>query len=207
MCPGEECVEVAAVEPALERTGDALVVGLGRPGCHPRRAAGGRACPAGLRGCGSKCVSRRSNRGAVRGLPVGRPRLAYRAPESRRRRVSIMGSGPVRKPSADDQLMRAFGNGDEAALQELHPVRPRCVRDRAPLLPRCRSGGGVRRAHLHHDVASIIAIHLELDAAGNVGRGPGARGGAADVRISPRRFCRPALGGRTKTDGGQPAVA
>jgi hypothetical protein len=30
-----------------------------------------------------------------------------------------MGSGPVRKPSADDQLMRAFGNGDEAALQEL----------------------------------------------------------------------------------------
>jgi hypothetical protein len=30
-----------------------------------------------------------------------------------------MGSGPERKPSADDQLMRAFGNGDEAALQEL----------------------------------------------------------------------------------------
>jgi DNA-directed RNA polymerase specialized sigma24 family protein len=30
-----------------------------------------------------------------------------------------MRSGPVWKPSADDQLMRAFGNGDEAALREL----------------------------------------------------------------------------------------
>jgi hypothetical protein len=69
-----------------------------------------------------------------------------------------MRSGSVWTRSADDRLMRTFGDGDDAGLQELF-IRfgPRRLRDRISLLPQSRRCGCVQRAHLRDDVAPIFA--------------------------------------------------
>jgi hypothetical protein len=119
-----------------------------------------------------------------------------------------MGSGPVRKPSADDQLMRAFGNGDEAALQELfirfgpdvYGIGRRCFLD-ADLADAFVEGTFVTMWHRSSQYASssmpldtwvvgqALAVALQMSTSH-----PGGSASAGRVR-------------RTKTDGGQPAVA
>jgi DNA-directed RNA polymerase specialized sigma24 family protein len=118
-----------------------------------------------------------------------------------------MGSGPVQKQSADDQLMRAFGNDDEA-LQELFirfgsdvcGIGRRCFLD-ADLADAVVERTFVRMWHRSSQYASssvplepwvmsqALAVALQMSASH-----PGEPARAGSV-------------GRTETDGGQPAVA
>ncbi len=104
-----------------------------------------------------------------------------------------MESRPAR--SADDELMRAFGDGEESALQELFI---RFGADMYGIGLRCFPADGRAEAFVERTFLTMLHRSSQYTSRsmppGHVGHVPSARGGAKDVRIAAPRTCPCELG-------------